>query len=86
MCIRDRAKYNPARIFKKIHDDAGFLIEKAVNFPSQIANLFDAVDKMENYTAELQDLRKEVKKSERRRSWQLFALAFLLILIIFAVI
>jgi hypothetical protein len=41
---------------------------------------------MENYTAELQDLRKEVKKSERRRSWQLFALAFLLILIIFAVI
>jgi len=52
----------------------------------QIANLFDAVDKMENYTAELQDLRKEVKKSERRNSWQLFALAFLLILIIFAVI
>ena len=81
-----KAKYNPARIFKKIHDDAGFLIEKAVNLPSQIANLFDAVDKMENYTAELQDLRKEVKKSERRRSWQLFALAFLLILIIFAVI
>jgi hypothetical protein len=62
------------------------LIEKAVNLPSQIANLFDAVDKMENYTAELQDLRKEVKKSERRRSWQLFTLAFLLILIIFAVI